>query len=424
MIRLLSTIVLATVASIGASQCFAQASAKKGAEEHSWPQFLGPSRNGISAETGLLNEWPASGPKEVWRAAGGIGMSGLAIADGQLVTLVQRDGKQWLIALDAKTGKPRWETPLAPEYKNAMGDGPRGTPTIAPGKILAFTGEGILAAVNAADGKPLWLVNLPEKLGVEPAEYGMACSPLVVGDQVIVTVGPPGATIAACDIASGRILWSNGDDPAGYSSPALLELHGKKLIVAFTGASLLAIDPETGKLAWRYPFQTNYECNIVTPLVHENQIFISAGENHGSVLLAPSLDGDQWSLKEVWTSLGTQSVLRNEWQTSMLLDGYLYGLDNVGAAGPVTHLTCVEVATGNRMWQKLRFGKGNLIAADGKLFISTMQGELVVVRATPKEYTEIGRIEVLGPMRQAPALAGGLLYLRDNKEILCLNVRQ
>jgi len=108
----------------------------------------------------------------------------------------------------------------------------------------------------------------------------------------------------------------------------------------------------------------------------------------------------------------------------LLLDGYLYGFDNVGSAGPVSHLTCVNAATGERIWQKTRFGKGNLIAADGKLFISTMEGELVLVRATPKNYDEIGRATVIGVTRQAPALAAGLVYLRDDKEIVCLDVRK
>jgi outer membrane protein assembly factor BamB len=116
--------------------------------------------------------------------------------------------------------------------------------------------------------------------------------------------------------------------------------------------------------------------------------------------------------------------MRNEWQTSILLDGYLYGFDNVGGAGPVSHLTCINAATGERVWQKLRFGKGNLIAADGKLLISTMEGELVIVRATPKEFAELGRAPVCDSTRQAPALAGGLLYLRDGQEIVCVDMRK
>jgi outer membrane protein assembly factor BamB len=153
-------------------------------------------------------------------------------------------------------------------------------------------------------------------------------------------------------------------------------------------------------------------------------VFISSGENHGSALLALKPKSEQFTVEEVWTSQGAKSVLRNEWQTSILLDGYLYGMDNVGGAGPVTHLTCINAATGERAWQKLRYGKGNLIAADGKLFISTMNGELVIAQASPKEYRELGRGAVLGSTRQAPALADGLLYLRDDAEIVCLDVRK
>ena len=134
--------------------------------------------------------------------------------------------------------------------------------------------------------------------------------------------------------------------------------------------------------------------------------------------------GDGTAISEVWSSQGAKSVLRNEWQTSILLDGYLYGFDNVGAAGPVTHLTCVNATTGERVWQKTRFGKGNLIAAEGKLWISTMTGELVLVRATPKSYEELGRSELFSTTRQAPALSHGHLYLRDDQEILCVDVRR
>jgi outer membrane protein assembly factor BamB len=403
-----------------ASSTFAQADAVKG----EWPQFLGPDRNGISAETGLLTEWPADGPKVVWRSRGGVGMSGLAISRGRVVTLVQTEGKQWVLALDAQTGKPAWQTPVAPIYKNGMGNGPRATPAISGGSVFVFTGEGILAALNFADGKPIWSHNVIEEMQGKVAEYGMASSPLVVGNQVIVTAGVPGACVVAFDSQSGKLLWKRGDDEAGYSSPALREIAGRKQIVAFTGASVSGLAPETGVTLWSYPYETNFNCNIVTPLAFNDQVFISSGENHGSVLLSLKATGDQFRVREVWSSLGAKSVLRNEWQTSILVDGYLYGFDNVGAAGPVTHLTCINAATGERVWQKSRFGKGNLIAADGKLFLSTMSGELVVARLTPAAYEEIGRSQVLGQTRQAPALSNGLLYLRDDEEIACVDVRR
>jgi outer membrane protein assembly factor BamB len=404
------------------------AAAKKVAGE--WPQFLGPNRNGLSAETGLLDRWPEGGPKTIWRAKGGVGMSGLAISRGRLLTLVQREAEQRLVALDTKTGDSIWQTTIVAEYKNAMADGPRATPTIVGGQVFVYTGEGVLAAVDFKTGKVQWSHAVAEELGGKTAEYGMACSPLVVGEQVIVTAGAPGATVAAYDINSGKLVWKTGDDPAGYSSPAHLTVGGKSQIVAFTGNSAIGIAPSTGELLWRYPYETNFACNIATPLEFKGQVFLSSGENHGSVLLALSPatktadNPASFEAKPVWESQGTKSVLRNEWQTSMLLDGYLYGMDNVGGAGPITHLTCVDAATGKRKWQVARFGKGNLICADGKLFIVTMKGELVVARATPDKYDEIGRATVLESVRQAPALSEGRLYMRDDKNIVCVDVRK
>ena len=393
-------------------------------ESAGWPQMLGPNRNGLSAETGLLDAWPTDGPTEVWRVEGGVGMSGLAIHRGRLVTVVQKAGKQTVITVDAKTGKPVWEQAIAPLYKNPMGDGPRGTPAISGDQVFVFTGEGILVALNFESGKILWSHNTLKELDGKEAEYGMACSPLVVDNLVIVTVGAPSATVVAYETKTGKQVWAAGDDVAGYSSPTLLTIHGKPQVVAYTGASVLGLAPKTGAVLWRHPYETNYECNIATPLEIDGKVFISSGENHGSALLSLTPNGDKFDVTEVWASQGPKSVMRNEWQTSLLLDGYLYGMDNVGGAGPVTHLTCIKASNGERAWQQIRFGKGNLIAADGKLWISTMKGELVVVRASPKGFDEIGRKEILGTTRQAPAIADGLLYLRDDKEIVCLDVRK
>ncbi len=389
-----------------------------------WPQFLGPQRNGLSRETGLLDRWPEQGPKVVWRVAGGVGMSGLAVSRDRVLTLVQRDGKQWLVALKAQTGDTVWQSAIAAEYRNAMGNGPRATPAISGDQVFVFTGEGILAAVDFRDGQQLWSHNVVTALSGKQADYGMACSPLVVGDQVIVTAGAPQATLVAYETKSGKQLWTAGNAAAGYSSPALLNVGGSPQVVVFTGNSALGVAPTTGTVLWTYPFETNYQCNIATPLEYKGQVFLSSGENHGSVLLALKSQSDRFEISEVWNSFGPKSVLRNEWQTSMLLDGYLYGMDNVGGAGPITHLTCVNVRTGERKWQEPRFGKGNLIAADGKLFITTMKGELVVARASPERYDEMGRETILGATRQAPALAQGMLYLRDDKEIVCLDVRK
>lgn len=389
-----------------------------------WPQFLGPNRNGISAETGLINGWSGDGPKEKWRVKGGVGMSGMAVRANTVVTMVQRGGKQIVVALNAGTGKTKWETAVAADYRNSMGHGPRATPTIAGGSVFAFTGQGDLASLDAKTGKVNWSRRLLRDLSGRPAEYGMACSPLVIGGQVIVTVGSPRGAVVACDSATGKQLWITGREATGYSSPALLTVGGKSQIVAYTGSAVLGLEPTTGKQLWRYPYKTPYDCNIATPIAVDDKVFISSGENHGSALLELSPKGGLFDVHEVWASNGSSSVMRNEWQTSILLDGHLYGMDNVGGAGPITHLTCLEAATGKRVWQEARFGKGNLIAADGKLIISTMRGDLVIVRATPKGFSELARANVFKGSRTPPTLVDGLLFLRDDQEIICLDLRK
>jgi outer membrane protein assembly factor BamB len=395
------------------------------ADSPDWPQFLGPQRDGICREAvKLLDSWPADGPKEVWRASGGVGASGLAIRGDQLCTLAQKDGQQWLLALDPKTGKQKWQTALAPEYKNNQGDGPRATPTIDGKGLFTFTGQGVLAEVGLDDGKIRWSHDVVKELGGKVADYGMASSPLVVGELVVVTAGAPQACVVAYRKGSGELAWKADNDPAGYSSPVLLKVGGRLQIVVFTGGAAIGLAPETGEVLWRYPYETDYDCNIATPVAVEDKVFISAGENNGCVLLQLVPQGNKFEPRDVWGSRGPGSVLRCEWQTPILLEGKLYGLDNSGSAGPITNLTCINALTGERIWQQPRFGKSNLIAADGKLLFSTMNGELAMVRATPKGFEELGRKPVLGPTRQAPALAGGLVYLRDDREIVCLDLRK
>ena len=388
-------------------------------DEHDWPQFLGPHRNGISSETGLLETFPTEGPPVVWKVEGGVGMSGLAVVGGTAFTLVQDAEQQYVLALDAKTGKTRWKTPVAPSYKNQMGNGPRATPTVSGERVVVFTGQGRLVALDVQQGRVAWQHDTIRQQRAKVADYGMASSPLITNDLVIVAVGAPQGTVVAYKLATGEVAWKAGTGAAGYSSPAVLEVGGRQQLVAFTARGAVGLDVKTGRPFWDYPFKTPYDCNIATPIAVGGHVFISSGENHGSVLLRVKA-GERPHV--VWTSLGARSVLRNEWQTSILLDGFLFGFDNVGSAGPVTHLTCVKADDGQRSWQKIRFGKGNMIAADGKLWVITTKGELVLLRANSKKFEELGRAQILDFTRQAPALSGGRLYLRDDKHIVCLDV--
>lgn len=390
-----------------------------------WPQFLGPQRNGVSAETGLLRDFPAAGPKELWRKPLGVGMSSIAVSEGLAVTLFQDSSSQYVAAFETKSGTQKWKTAVAPTFENAMGNGPRATPTIADGMVHVFTGEGILAQLQLADGKLIRTVNVPQSLGGRPAEYGVACSPLVSDGLVIVQAGCLRAATAAWNISSGELAWTAGAGNAGYSSPLLTTLAGIPQLVVFNAGGAAGLNPKSGEMLWNFPFPTEYDCNIATPVqLSRDTLLISAGENHGSVILQISAAGAGVAVKSVWSSLGTDSQLRAEWQTPVIHDGCLYALDNQGSAGPITNLVCIRIADQKTLWKKNRFGKSNMILADGHLWITTMKGELILAAADPTEYREIARCTLIETTRQAPVISDGRLFLRDDKELICLDVKQ
>lgn len=389
-----------------------------------WAQFLGPQRNGTSAEKNLIDAWPASGPKIAWRTPLGVSMSGVAVSNGAAFTMFQDETSQFVVCLNAADGKERWRTPVAPMFENAMGHGPRATPTVADGHVFAFTGEGILGALKADDGKLQWSVDVPKLLKGKPNEYGVSCSPLVTDGLVVVHSGTSSAAVAAFKIADGQLAWQAGKGNAGYSSPVLMTLGKQTQIVSLTATGAMGIEPATGKQLWSFPYPTEYDCNTASPVqLDDRHVLISAGENHGSAILALNTGKNGITAESVWSSLGKDSQLRAEWQTPVIHDGHLYGLDNQGGAGPITNLVCLRLEDHKTMWQKNRFGKSNLILADGKLFLTTMEGEVVIVEASPREFHELGRATIMETTRQAPALADGHLFVRDDKDVICIEVK-
>lgn len=389
-----------------------------------WTQFLGTHRNGVSAEKNLISAWPDDGPKIVWQTPLGVSMSSVVVSNGQAFTLFQDESDLYAVALNAATGKETWRTKFASAYENAMGNGPRATPTVADERLIVFTGEGILAAFNVNSGKEIWQVNVPSSIKGESSEYGMSCSPLVVGNMAVVHTGNPEAAVGVFDVSTGKKLWTSATGKAGYSSPVLMTLAGKQQIVTLTADGAFGLEPTDGEVLWMFPFPTEYDCNTACPVkLAESEILISAGENHGSAVLQIASKGPKFSAEEVWSSYGKDSQLRAEWQTPVIYDGHLYGLDNSGSAGPITNLVCIRLKDHVTVWQKGRFGKSNLILADGKLFLTTMNGEVVIVDASPKEFKELGRAKVMETTRQAPTLSNGHLFVRDDKAVICIDVK-
>ncbi len=387
-----------------------------------WPQFLGPTRNGVAGPVEILEQFPETGPKKLWTTEIAAGMSGLAVSHGKVFTLAQDANGQFALALDLQDGKIDWQQRVAEPYMNSQGDGPRSTPAIVGDAVIVYSGQGWLVSLDRASGKIKWQVDLVSTHGGNVSEYGMSCSPLVVDDKVVVQVGAPQAAVVAVSLDQGAVVWKTGDGPAGYSSPCLLTVGGQSQVVALIGNQVIGIEANSGKSLWSYPFATDYNCNTANPIEIAGKVLVSAGEDHGSALLEISQANNSYVVQPIWESLGVKSSLRSEWQTPIVVEGVVVGFDNVGGAGPVTHLVAVDPITGSQLWREPRFGKCNAILADGKLIMSSMSGELILAQVNRDGYQELARAKVLGPTRQAPVLVGSKVLLRDENSIVCLQL--
>jgi outer membrane protein assembly factor BamB len=382
-----------------------------------WPHWLGPNSNGSSPETGLLTRWPDKGPKVLWKVPGGQGYSAVAVAGGRAITMVQRPEGELVLALDPATGKELWKTKIAPPYRNKFGNGPRSTPSIEKGLVWVQSVSGPLVCLKADNGEIVWQHDLLKEFKAENIQWGLSASPLIEGDMVIAIPGGKGAGVAAFDKKSGKLLWNSTDDKAAYASPMAVTVGGKRQIIFFTAPGLFAVEADSGKELWRIPWVTEFDVNICTPLVIGQYLFVASGEQVGSTLFDLKAPGKP---KAVWESKGKKGVMTNYWANAVEHDGYLYGLS--GEFDKVIDLNCVELKTGKLMWSKKGFGKGAITLAQGHLFIATKAGDLVLVHANPKGYLERSRVRMLGDNRTVPTLADRRLYVRDLRNIYCLDV--
>lgn len=385
-----------------------------------WPQLLGPSRNGTSAETGLRASWPNQGPPVLWKREVGEGYSGPVVA-GETLVLFHRVGNSEVVeGIDAATGAGRWKFTYPTAYVDGLGkgDGPRATPAIADGRVYTLGAEGRLHCLSLADGKKLWERSLPDDYEMRASFFGIGTSPLVEDGRVLVNVGAKGAGIVAFDAATGKELWRATDQEASYSSPTAATIDGQRYVFFLTREGLVGLGPKDGRVHFtkRWRARINASVNAATPLVIGDRVFLSASYNTGAILLRVRRDG----LEELWQ--GDRS-LSNHYNTSLVQDGYLYGIDGRQEEG--ARLRCIELATGKVVWSQERFGCASMILAEKRLIALTEDGDLVLVEATPEGYREKARARVLSnsPCRAEIALAGGRLYGRDNRELVCWGLR-
>jgi outer membrane protein assembly factor BamB len=385
-----------------------------------WPQFLGPNRDGVAADP-VAGTFPAGGPKVVWSAKVGQGFSGPVVAGGSVV-IFHRVGNDAVVrCLDAATGTEKWASKYPTDYRDDFGfdEGPRATPAISGGRVYTFGAEGMLACWNLADGAKAWSVDTRAQFHADKGFFGVACSPLVEGDLVVLNVGGKGgAGVVAFDRGDGRVRWKATGDEAGYASPVAATLGGRRYVLSFNRAGLAGIDPPTGAVKFSFPWRSRSHAsvNAATPLVVGDDVFLSASYGTGAVLLHVGADGKPG---EVWS--GDES-LSNHYATSVYRDGMLYGFD--GRQEMTPRLRCVEWKTGKVRWTQEDFGAGTLMRAGDRLVILTEKGELVIAPATPEGFRPVARARVLkSTCRAHAALAGGMLYARDQETLLCVDLR-
>jgi len=380
-----------------------------------WPQWRGPERDGISQESGLLQKWPEGGPPLAWKATGlGEGFASVAVAGGGVITQGQAGGGQAVITFDEATGRQLWKAPNGDAYLNRRGGGPRGTPTIDGDTAYVLGSNGSLIALEAATGTQLWRTNVLQRFNARNINWGLSESPLIDGRQLIVNAGGGGASIVAIDKNNGNVIWKSLDDEAGYSSAMVVEAGGVRQYILLTGEAAVGVRADDGKELWRYRRVSNSTANVATPVVRGDQVFVSSDYGTGGGLLKLAANGDGVNADEVYFNRD----MRNHYNTPVLIGDYLYGYSS-------RILTCMNFATGEVAWQDRSVGKGQVIAADGLLYLLSEDGVVGLAEATPEGYRERSRFSIPSgeyPTWTLPVVANGRLYLREQDTLYAYDV--
>jgi len=380
-----------------------------------WTGFRGPNRDAHYQEMEILTDWPEGGLEELWRKPVGEGYASFSIAGGMTFTIEQRRDEEVVAAYDVETGREVWTNSWRARFEETLGGpGPRATPTWHEGRLYTLGAEGEFRCLDAATGAVFWRKNILVENGASNLDWAMAASPLIVDDKVIVLPGgPDGRSVVAYDRIAGERVWSSLDDRQAYTSPMVTTLAGERQIVVVSASRVVGITVESGELLWEYPWTTSSGINVSQPLVAGgNRLIVSAGYGHGAALLEISSEGGRFGARTIWES----NRMKNKFNGSVLLDGYVYGLDE-------GILACVDAETGELKWKGGRYGYGQLLLASGHLIVLTERGEVVLVRATPESHQEVASFKAIdGKTWNTPAIGGGLLLVRNAREMACYRI--
>jgi outer membrane protein assembly factor BamB len=385
-----------------------------------WPQWRGPERNGVSKDTGLIKQWPSSGPQRAWSISGlGEGYGSLAIKGDRILVQGTRGGESVVFCLNLADGKTVWSAAMGPKVNEGRGNGPRSTPTVDDDRIYTLTENGDLACLKADDGSPVWSKNILKEFGGDNPGWLISESPLIDGDRVIVTPGGRGAGMVALDKMTGKEIWRAKDlsDGAGYSSAIAADIGGVRTIMNFTSRAAVGVRASDGKLMWRNSSAANGTANCATPVFAGGKVFFTSDYGTGGALLGLSAQDGEVKAQELYFT----REMKNHHGGVVLVDGYLYGFS--GSSG----LTCIEFATGKKMWGNRSVGKGSVAYADGMLYLLGEKQVVGLAEANPNSYVEKGRFSIPDQGKDSwanPVVAGGKFYIRDQGTLTAYDVKE
>ena len=395
-----------------------------------WNQWRGPNRDGISSEKGLLESWPEQGPPVAYSVKGlGKGMASVAIADGKIITMGNKDGNTRVVCLDQKNGEIEWSTPFTPAKSD-----PNCSPTVdlATGLIYALSNDGVLVCCKLDGGEVVWQTSFTKDFGGKiESSWGYSESPLVDGDALICSPGATDAMVVSLNKKTGDVLWKGkapegklrGNDGAGYSSAIISNAGGVKQYVQLIGHGIVSYNAKTGALLWNYDRVANRTANIPTPIAKDNYIFCSTGyDDGGTALLEISGKGGKLTAKEIYYK--TNKELQNHHGGMIMIGDYVY----MGHGHNNGFPACIEWKTGKNLWDKSRgagTGSAAIVVADGKLYFRYQDSTMALINTTKDKYELISKFKLPthnGESWPHPVIAGGKLFIRDQDELVCFKL--
>ena len=398
-----------------------------------WPQYHGNNSDKTSAETIAKQNWGK--PKQLWKIDTPTGFSSFTVADGKAFTNIRRSiegiDREVCVAVDALTGKELWAATLgltryghdggnSGASGNKGGDGPRSTPAFDGGNVYVLDSDLTLFCFDANSGEEKWKHDIIKDFNGRNIKWNNANSPLIEGDHVYVSGGGKGESLLAFNKKTGKLAWKSGDHLMTHATPIAATIHGVRQIIFFMQSGLVAVSPNSGKELWTYEFPFKVS-TAASPVVSGDIVYCAAGYGVGSGAVKVSKKGSKFEAEEIWRLEGNNPVT-NHWATPLVKDGYLYGMFGFKeyGDGPVK---CVEIATGDVVWEEGGFGPGNLVLAGDTLVALSDAGELVLIEANPKKYVELARTKALGgKCWSTPVIANGRIYARSTTEGVCIEL--